>query len=70
MAFVVALVYPNGRTHETDLDPGETPRLGWVFELYGRTWRVNEVIDDRYSRRVRRIDAADESTRYVCVCVT
>lgn len=73
MVFLVALQYPNGRTHEAVLDRAEAPTPGTVFEMYGRTWRVAELIDSpsyKYSAR-RRIQRGltDEPTRYWCVCV-
>jgi len=37
---LVALEYPNGRTHDTTI-VGETPlRPGQEFDLHGRRWRV------------------------------
>ena len=45
VVFLVSLLYPNGRTHEAVLDHAETPKLGTMFEMYGRTWRVNEIHD-------------------------
>ena len=65
MVFLVALRYPNGRTHEAVLDRAEAPKPGTVFEMYGHTWRVTgPVTSDR-----RRHVAPAESTRYACVCV-
>ncbi len=69
MVFLVALLYPNGRTHEGSLDRAETPKVGTVFEMYGRIWRVNEINLNNYSGRTRRVNPADESTRYMCVSV-
>ena len=69
----MALLYPNGRTHEAVLDRAEAPTLGTVFEMYGRTWRVAELIESpshRYSARSRvQRGLTDEPTRYWCVCV-
>ena len=35
---LIALRYPNGRTHEVELDTVLAP--GDEFDLYGRRWRV------------------------------
>ena len=70
MVFLVALLYPNGRTHEAVLDRAEAPKVGMVFEMYGRAWRVNEIHDGKYgSGRPRRVDPSDAPTRYMCVVV-
>jgi hypothetical protein len=69
MVFLVALLYPNGRTHEAVLDRAETPKVGTVFEMYGHTWRVNEINLNNDSGRTRRLHPADQSTRYMCVPV-
>jgi hypothetical protein len=34
------LEYPNGRTHELDLEDEQRFNHGDEFELYGRRWRV------------------------------
>jgi hypothetical protein len=69
MVFRVALTYPNGRTHEAVLDRAEALYPGTVFEMYGRRWRVDGLINDRRSDQRRDIDPADDSTRYACVNV-
>ena len=61
MLFLVALQYPNCRTHESVLDRAEAPTLGTEFEMYGHTWRVTVRIESpSYSGRRRRVNPADE----------
>jgi hypothetical protein len=40
----LALEYPNGRVHECELMLKDQLRLGEVFELYGRRWRVAHLL--------------------------
>jgi hypothetical protein len=52
----LALEYPNGRVHECELKIERELRLGEVFELYGRRWRVEHVLaPDRQRARPRML---------------
>jgi hypothetical protein len=55
MATLVALEYPNGRTHDTALH--DTVEPGAVFDLYGRQWKVIGPV--RFPRDRRRQVARD-----------
>ena len=40
MESLVALEYPNGRTHETSVTTSHELKPGAGFDLHGRHWRV------------------------------
>jgi hypothetical protein len=40
MESLVALVYPNGQTHETTVTTADELEVGAGFDLYGRHWKV------------------------------
>ncbi len=56
----VALRYPNGRVHETDLD-GRL-EIGDRFELYGHIW-----IAERWTSETRRRRTPIDEHRVLCV---
>jgi hypothetical protein len=51
MESLVALEYPNGRTHETSVTTSHELKPGAGFDLHGRHWRV--VGFSRNSRSTR-----------------
>lgn len=53
MDSLVALEYPNGRTHETSVTTSHELTPGAGFDLHGRHWRVVEFM--RTSRSERNV---------------
>ena len=56
---LIALLYPNGRVHETAVDRQLTP--GERFEMYGRTWTAADQ-----AKKARRREKKFEP-RTLCV---
>jgi hypothetical protein len=57
MESLVALEYPNGRTHETSVTTSRELKPGVGFDLHGRHWRVIALVPTSRSARIaqRRI---------------
>ena len=51
MESLVALQYPNGRTHETSVTTSHELKPGAGFELHGRHWRVVALLPTSRSGR-------------------
>jgi hypothetical protein len=65
----LALEYPNGRVHECELEGEGELRLGEVFELYGRRWRMENLLapDRRRSQpRILCVSLGPAATGYGC----
>jgi hypothetical protein len=59
MESLVALEYPNGRTHETSVTTSHELKPGVGFDLYGRHWRVIALVPTSRSAR-------NAQTRILC----
>jgi len=57
----LALMYPNGRVHETTIDAPADFGAGFEFEAFGRRWRVLAP-----PRRASRRTAREQTERLVC----
>jgi hypothetical protein len=53
MESLVALEYPNGRTHETSVTTLDELKPGAGFDLYGRRWHVVGLVRVSPSRSAR-----------------
>jgi hypothetical protein len=51
MESLVALEYPNGRTHETSVTTSHELKPGAGFDLHGRHWRVVGLVRTSRSER-------------------
>ena len=60
MEWPVALIYPNGRVHETTIDAPPDFGPGYEFEAFGRRWRASDP---------PRSSARRRSTRTLCECI-
>jgi hypothetical protein len=51
MESLVALEYPNGRTHQTSVTTSHELKPGGGFDLHGRHWRVVGLLQTSRSAR-------------------
>ena len=61
----VALRYPNGRVHETEIAAPPEFGPGYEFEAFGRRWRAIEAPRGARRRTVER----NQGERIVCQCI-